>query len=234
MQSSDTSSSPLWDQLQQILNPDNCSEFRYKSYFHKDFWTVEEYGALMVGLTPDRFAEIRAEKGSTPTSKEFQRCTKAHDLMMQLIKDLMKKENAPHVRLTDGTALMSCWRYIKWTAKNKAPVLGKFFKALPLTWMELFIEFQSPDEALRTKSRFSKEYHRAQYLKHAQELLNSSPNRMTRKEIYSDSRMQSVMDSFQDHNGKRKEYKRRTITDSWLREIDKQSRGRPKTKEKGR
>ncbi len=213
------------------MNPHLAPAPTYDSYFDTTMWSIEAFGALTVGLTPDRYAHIRAGTGESPSNLELYLCSKADETTTKLLKDLIKRKDE-YIQLIDDQMVMTCWRYIKWVATSQISVKTKFVEHLPLILIELYLEFQPINEALRTRSRFSSAHHRAQYLEYAKELQRSSPRRLYRREIYDHPRMQRVADGFRDHNGKRKTYSKRVIMNSWLKHIDPQPRGRPKSTKK--
>lgn len=233
MEASEYEKGSLWNSFQEAFGLKPPS---YKSYFKKDTWTIDEFAALMVGLTPHRFKEI-CEKAEVddPTlisRKELNQSLKANRLVSALFKDGSKVHSVKlQYSESRGAFFMSCWRYIKWSAVNSIPMLVKFVEELPLILLELYCEFDPDEQTLRTQPKFHQRYHRTLYLKHALELISRSQKPLSRKEIYSHSHMQNIMDSFIDRQGKRVSYGYRTITESWLPKIDKKKRGRPKSKE---
>lgn len=216
-------SSRLWETLK--LEP--SEEEVYKSCCNQDLWTLDEFCALMVGLTPKRLSDIGKKQGELPNPKELRQAIQALNLSTRLLAEV-QKDGKDGLRLIKNEFYMSSWRYIKWVSLNEIPINNKFFENMPLILMELFFEFRPINVALRTKSKYCREYHEALYLRHAEELIKNTPKRLTRKEIYKHPRMQNVLHDLKDHAGSPVRYRKRTITDSWLKKIDKQPRGRPK------
>lgn len=129
------------------------------------------------------------------------------------------------MQLLNGGFYMSSWKFIKWVVTHEIPIKERFFDALPLYLMEIYFEFSSVNSTLRTKPTHSRAYHEAFYLKNAQQVVNTSLRRLTRKEIYSHPRMQNVLREIRNLGGN---YAKRTITNAWLSKLEECKRGRPK------
>ncbi|MBB64049.1 MAG: hypothetical protein CMO81_03205 [Waddliaceae bacterium] len=219
------------DHFHKCFFPDTRAHELYQAYFREEIWTLKEFGALTAGLTPDRLWEIEQKQGINPSPLEVKQASAALGTCISLMdykKGCMEKKASG----TGETIWMTCWQYIKWLAESNTPIRTKFFRELPMHLMEVYLEFTSPDQVLRTKRETSRLYHKTLYLKHASELMKSSETRLSRKQIYDHPAMQAIMDQFQTPQGGRASYKYRTITSSWLAEIDKQKRGRPKIQQR--
>ena len=208
----------LWKVLTQNLSEDAL----YKSYFNKNFWTLDQFLALIVGFTPEKFTELI--KFNKPFSQaDDDKIYEALDIQERFISDIEYKR-IKHVQLIEKTIGMSPWKYIKWAAENEIPIIYKFFKCLPLHLMELLIEFQPLNSALRLIPTHRREYHTAYYLKQAEELIENNP--MTNDQIFKHPNMQNVMRYIRELGGN---YKKSTIIKSWLPQLHPtRKKGRPK------
>jgi len=111
---------------------------------------------------------------------------------------------------------------LKWTAENGILLKKKFFCQLSITLMEIYCHFLPSD---LNAPKHTLKYHRAFYLKHAQEVIFQSPTRMSRKDIYDDPRMQNALNWIRKCGGK---YSPRTIKNHWLKRVDPCKKGRPR------
>lgn len=181
-----------------------------------------------MGLTPEKFNEITSEENLCIQidPKDIKKALKIKEVSKKILKEL-KSNKDYFVHKENKTSFMYLPQYIKLIALNNIPCTRKFFNSLPISLMELFFDFQPLSVALRTKSRFSRDYHEAKYLSAARDLIESSPKKLTPQEIYKNKMMQNVMDTFEDHNRKRKQYETRTIM-NWISKEYPQSKGRPK------
>jgi len=211
--------------LNEVLKQSLSEERLYRSYFHQEFWTVEEFAALMAGLTPEKYRAILDGK-LPPTPKDMDRCSQANKLGLKFAKMTQAPPYEKGV-LVDQEVAMTPWRFLRWVALNTIPMRVGFFKRLPFYLMETYLKFQPADVILSTQSKLSREYHRALYLQKAEQLLEEEPD-LTPTEIYRDPRMKGIQQSFVDHGGKHISYKRRTIIESWLPKLIKRAVGRPK------
>jgi hypothetical protein len=133
-----------------------------------------------------------------------------------------------------GTLALTPWKFLKWAVMNQITFKARFLDALPLPLLELLPEFSSEEIAVRTTPKWQQKYHKLIYLKTAKKVMQKSKKRMTRSEIYDHFEMEFVRRTFKDQNGKQVHYEKRTITDSWLKEIDPCPRGRPPKEKKNR
>lgn len=208
----------LWKVLTQNLSEDEL----YKSYFNKNFWTLDQFLALIVGLTPEKFnALIKFNK--TFNEEEENKIYEALDIKEKFISDVEYKK-IKYIQFIEETIEISPWKYIKWAAENEIPIIYKFFKCLPLYLMELLIEFQPMNTDLRLMPMHRREYHRALYLQHAEELIENIP--MTNEQIFQNEKMQNVLRYIRELGGN---YKKSTIIKSWLPQLHPtRKKGRPK------
>lgn len=206
----------------------------YQSYFNRDFWTIDEFSALIAGLTPENYKN--GTKGTATVSDLIfsERMAFANKIFGQFLDDLEKSPsvfldevkktpNQKEFIITENFGFLSCWKFIKWIALNDIPMKRRFFEALPLILKELYVEFQPFAVALRTKSYYSRAYHEALYLEHAKVLLDEST--LTPKELYDHPRMQNVLRTIRGLEG---HYTKRTILESWLPKVIECKRGRPR------
>lgn len=201
------------------------SEFNdYKAYLHNHFWSLDQCAALIAGLNPDCYKNGQSFELS---QKEYKKRAKhATHLFQRLLDDIDKGKWRKHDLLPiDDAVCISAWRCIKWIAQRQLVTHKLFFEHLPLTLKELYFEFQSINSALRIAPRHSRAYHEAYYLDHARRLIDWNRPRLSPTEIYNDPHMQNVQRYIRELGGK---YKKRTIVESWLPKIQKQTRGRPR------
>lgn len=191
-----------------------------------ELWSVDEFAAILAGLTPEKFREI-TEKKDDYSSKEINRCLIACRVSGMYLKSL-EKDMLEISKLCDSGWHMSPWKFIKWLAQSKAGAHTRFINALPRTLIELYLEFTPLNVDYRTQPKNSVRYHRALYIKHAQFVYDSSPKKLSPKEIYRHPHMQEILYTIRTSGGHPKE---RTITESWLKDIDDdRQRGRPPKK----
>jgi hypothetical protein len=122
---------------------------------------------------------------------------------------------------------MTPWKFIKWIAATKLPLRVGFIRRLPLYLLENY-DFHTSSNHLRKKSKFSREYHRALYLRYAKKLQQSAFTRMTYKEIYKHPYMLNLLRSFKHHDGTAAKYTKRTVIELWLPRLEERQRGRPR------
>lgn len=102
-------------------------------------------------------------------------------------------------------------------AQNEIFPNKRFFNAISKELRWIYFEFQPRQIALRKANKYSREYHKAYYLEHAELLLSASAeNQLTPQEIYDHPEMQNVLRYIHELKGK---YKKRTITESWLPDL---------------
>lgn len=123
---------------------------------------------------------------------------------------------------------MSAWKYIKWVAENELPITKGFFQRLPFDLMEIYLYFHPSNSPLSAKPRDCREFHKALYLKHVDELQKLFSKRLSNTEIWENPQMLNLLRSFKKRDGSLANYKKRTVTESWLRNSEKRPIGRPK------
>ena len=208
----------LWNVLSQNLSEEEL----YKSYFHQNFWTLDQFSALIVGLSPEKFHKLTKSKKKLPI-KEKNKFFKALNIQKKFLKDVENKK-ITYFQFIEKDIGMSSWKFIKWSAENNISIIVKFFKCLPLYLMELLIEFQPMNTDLRLMPTHRREYHRAFYLKHAEELTYN--NSMTNEQIFQHPKMQNVMRYIRNLG---KNYRKSTVIKSWLPNLfPNREKGRPK------
>lgn len=209
---------------EKILGVPPSEEIIYHSAMQQKLWTIDEFAALMGGLTPENYKA--GNKGTSNITDELfaKRETDATKIFSRFLEDMEKAEMSRDFILTDKNMYMSSWRFIKWVAINDIPMKKRFFNALPFELKELYFEFQPISVALRTQSPHSRAYHEALYLEHAQKLLDKLPL-LTPKEIYKHPYMENIRQTIRNLGGT---YTSRTIRELWLPKLIKNSRGRPK------
>ncbi len=222
MSSTNTTKS-LAESLRDAMFP--TEESLYKAHFSRNIWTIREFCALMGGISPERHHKILFDKSEIGTELDFKRISSANKIWEKFLdcwEDIYLTEKISRV---DGEFYMTPWKFIKWVSMNDIPMKVKFFEALPQYLMEIYLEFQPSNAPLRNKPKYSRDYHEALYLRNARELISKSPRRLTYQEIYSHPYMQSILRQIRSlgHN-----YKKRTITESWLPKLEERKKGRPK------
>ena len=195
----------------------------YKESLMQSMWSIDQFAALIAGLTLENYK--RGERGDTQISEKVYAKREAYATkVFRQFLDLFKSGKAPRGWAAgDNRIWMSSWRYIKWIVENDIPMNQRFFNELPLSLMELYFEFEPTNTALRVASKYSRIYHMAYYLKHAEALLKEQPD-LTPTQIYRNTRMEHVERHIRDLGGC---YKKRTIIESWLPKIIDLKRGRP-------
>lgn len=219
--------------LDKFFGNDNSEEQAYKAYFKKAGWTIAEFSALIVGLTPDEYQTINDPNNSSVTKKQFEQYKQSNKIFSSFIKDNLKSPDTIDLNgihsIEEGLYL-SPWRYIKWIAEKQIPFKRKFMSALPLHLLELIQEFSPHNHGLKTIPQWKREHHKLLYQAHALKLIESSKQRLSRDEIFRHPQMEYIARTFIGKDNKQIRYKKRTITESWLAEIDPQKRGRPRKK----
>jgi hypothetical protein len=208
------------------LNPD--FEKEYYDHMIKELWSTDEFSALTQRLSPRYYKEIVDENfdlEQLSNNKRKQALT-AMQLNNKLLLDI-RNEKIENVHYIEKETLVSAWKCIKWLAENQIPIKKMFFKALPLSLMELYLEFQPMNAALRNKNIFSRDFHEAYYLKNAKKLIKINCNPMTLTEIYNHPYMKNnIQRQIRKLKGN---YKKSTIIKSWLPKLfPKRKKGCPK------
>jgi hypothetical protein len=72
---------------EQLLSPP-CEETLYQSHFKCDFSSLEEFCALMSGISPERFEEIIKNEKEDFTKLDIKRCLDAHKLYKRFLRHL--------------------------------------------------------------------------------------------------------------------------------------------------
>ena len=163
------------------------------SYFNRDFWLLDEFCALMSGISPEKHKKIMKNTEENLTELDIKCSSDAHRLYKRFLRYLDEIHIAEKTQIRDNDFCMSPWKFIKWTSKNGIQIKRRFLHALPLYLLEIYFEFLPDNSPLRTKPKSSRAYHETLYLKNARELINKTPHRLSRKQIYFHSRMQSVL-----------------------------------------
>lgn len=208
--------------LGKVLRQCVPEEELYKSYCQKELWTPYEFAALMGGLSPPRCQAILEGTATDITPEELKKIKISNQVLKKLFRRKVTEKKSETLK---KDAVMTAWRFIKLAVLEEIPFRFGFFKHLPPYLMEIYLEFQPADVALRTSPTWSKRYHFALYKRRAEELLADNP-RLTAREIY--RRTKGVRDTFVNASGYRVSYAKRTITESWHPKIQKSPRGRPR------
>ncbi len=202
-------------------------EDRYKGYFKEDWWSLEEFACLMAGTIPEVYQGILAKNEKYMNLKNIKRALEANKIFRRFLSEIEEIRVTDEIR-HDQNYAMSSWRFMKWAAIKDLPIKRRFLDALPFPLLEIFLEFLSENSPLHTKPKSSQAYHRALYLKAAKNLVGKFEYRLSRDEIYDHPRMQSALRQIRALGG---HYKKRTITDAWLAQLEERKKGRPKKKE---
>jgi len=171
------------------------------SYFNRDFWLLEEFCALMSGISPEKHKKIMENTEETFTELDIKRSSDTHRLYKKFLQFLDEIRITEQAQIRNNDFCMSPWKFIKWASRNDIPINGRFLHSLPFYLLELYLEFTPDNSPLRTKPKSSRAYHVTLYLKNARELMNKSPHRLTREQIYLHSRMQNVLRQIRAHGG---------------------------------
>jgi hypothetical protein len=219
------------------LNPSEPT--LYKSYFKTELWSLQEFAALAVGITPDLYKNMANKHTTEVTKTNFTNFARANDILGLLVEDLRNEtksigldllKNA--IRTSDPPKLnkvyMLPWSFLKWAAIREIGLVGRFIKCLPLHLKQLYLEFRPVDYILRSCSPREREYHQAYYLRHAEHVINTSPIRLTRTALYNHPEMQNALRLIRKWGG---HYSKRAITDKWLSKLENLKRGRPRKAE---
>jgi hypothetical protein len=216
--------------LQGVLDAFMTEKERLVALCNKKTWTTHEFACLMVGIHPQEEKKLLEGTSSQITKEQFKKVKSVGKIMRRLTsytKGTLKVPFDEFMLLGDKLG-MSAWKYIKWVAENELPITRGFFQRLPFDLMELYLYFQPSNSPLRTKTRDCREFHKALYLKRAEELQKLSPKRLSNTEIWKNPQMLILVRSFNKRDGTPANYKKRTVTESWLRNQEKRPRGRPK------
>ncbi len=208
------------------LNPD--FEKEYNDHIIKELWSKDEFSALTQRLLPRRYKEIVEETFDLKqlSSNERKQALAAIKLNNKLLLDIENKK-IETVYFIEKETLISPWKCIKWMAENKIPPKTMFFKALPLHLIELFLEFQPINNTLRNGEKKSLEYHRAYYIKAAEELIKNERRLMKPKEIYNHPHMKGVYRYLRELGCR---CLKRTIMESWIPKIENYKKNKRKDK----
>jgi hypothetical protein len=211
---------------EKVLGVPPSEEVLYHEHFQKAIWSLEDFCALMGGLSPQKYKEIIEKKFEYPATPSDFRCLEdAQKIQRKFIKHFGEIFLTDKIHIANGHCYMTPWKFVKWLAMNNIPIKDRFLDALPLYLVEIYLEFQLINFPLRARSSRSRVYHETLYLKNAREISQTSPRRLSRKEIYSHPRMQEVLRQIRNLGG---HYNERTITDVWLAKLENCPRGRPK------
>lgn len=60
----------------------------YHSYFKKDVWSLQEFAALAVGITPELYKEIASKHTTKVSSGDFDKFKKANGILESLVEEL--------------------------------------------------------------------------------------------------------------------------------------------------
>lgn len=217
-------SSILWSVIESHCNEDEL----YTSYFKRELWSFEEFAILMYGITPRQYKDLLEDKTNSISKQSFKAIKSIHKLYKKLLK-LIKKESLKNVRVSDNDLCWSPWKFLKWLGENQIAIRRKFFHALPLSLMELYLEeFQPANVVLKTLPQWRRKYHETLYQQHALSLAESRVRSMTFEEIYQHPHMEYVRRSFRDQKGRPVKYQKSTIIKGWLARAFPKKRGRPK------
>jgi hypothetical protein len=207
--------------LQEALETGLSEDELYSNFMKNDIWSIEEFACLMTGVAPQIFKKICAKDESLTSEEENTKASNVIKMQQKLIRRAKKnpQEEFPLI----GAPFMSPWKFIKWLAATKLRVRVGFIRKLPLYLLENYA-FHARSNHLGKKSKFSREYHRALYLRYAKHLLQHAPTRMTYKEIYEHPFMLNLLRSFKHHDGTAANYRKSTIIKSWLPRLEKRCR----------
>lgn len=184
----------------------------------------------MAEITPEKFDEIHDEHNQKVLLSDFNQYEYANEIYIKFVEGLKKLDPSFAFHSFRKSIALTPWKFLKWAMENKIAFKKRFLDALPLHLHELLPEFSPENITIRTTPNWHREHHKAIYLKKAKEIIQNSKKRMTRKELYKHPELVLLRVSFKDQEWKRVIYKERTITDSWLKEVDPRSRGRPPKK----
>jgi hypothetical protein len=170
-----------------VLSEENS----FKSYFSRELWSPDQGAALVAGLDPETYRNGQALELDP---KEYaKRSTHATAVLNRFLKDqekgLWKKKD---FKITENEIYISAWKFIKWISEKDIVMHKLFFNQLSLTQMELYFEFDPVETALRVASKHSREYHKAYYLKHAEELIQELRKSLSPTAIYEHPHMQNI------------------------------------------
>jgi len=212
--------------LSRLLTSTKTNDEIYDSYFKEDLWTVNEFVALMVEITPAQYEELNDPENDNVNYKDFAKYKLANQLLGRFVKDF-KKNYHKEFRLIREKLLMTPRKFLKWVAMNQIAIKKRFLDALSISQLEVLLENQPLDIAIKTKPSWYSGYHKAIFQKNALGIIEKSKRKMTRDEIYHHPVLDNLRRTFKNKKGEQIRYKKRTITDVWLAEIDPRDRGRP-------
>lgn len=209
--------------LTEVLFPDpaEAEKQEYKRYFTRELWSVEEFGALMAGMTPDEFKKYEKK---TNNPKIYKKILTSVKLINKFYKSRLRNK-------CDGcfffkkAAYFSPWRYIQWMAHNNIPIRKRFAEQLPFHLMELYLFFQLDNIKSYAQGKNLSEFNKNLYQKYAKEILEKHPH-ISRDQLYQRCKYAEIQ--LKDEKGKRKPYSEKYLKYEWLKEINPKPVGRPK------
>lgn len=211
--------------------PKQAEEKEYRHYFSRDTWSIDEFSALMVGITPHRLKEIRATEITLENIKDIRKSSEATEIIGKFLKSFKSKSDIDELYFFNDTAYLSPWKFIKWLALNNIKIRNRFCSELPIHLLELYLFFHPENIKSIAQGKNLIEFHRNLYRKFALNILETHPD-ISREELY--QRCKPAEAQFKDAKGKRKGYKKRTLKNEWLKEVHLLRRGRPKKRQKSK
>ncbi|NGX34812.1 MAG: hypothetical protein K1060chlam1_01169 [Candidatus Anoxychlamydiales bacterium] len=206
------------------LNPD--FEKEYNDHIIKELWSTDEFSALTQRLLPKRYKEIVDENFDLKqlSSNERKQALAAMKLNNKLLLDIENKK-IENVYFIEKETLISAGKCIKWLVETQTPIKKMFFKALPLSLMELYIEFQPINNTLRNGEKKNPEYHRAYYIRAVEKLIKQERRPMKPKEIY--NHLKGVQHYLRELGCRAK---KRTVIELWIPKAENYKKNTRKAK----
>ena len=199
-------------------------ENSFRAYLHKTLWRPEEFASLSAGLDPECYKQGKSiELSQKLYAVRAKHATSTLDRFLDDTENGVWKER--DLIMMEDEIYVSSWKYIRWAAQRGIIISELFFALLPLTLMELYLEFRPTDSVLCTAPKRTRVFHENYYLERARELMKELGHDLTPTQLYNHSRMQGVMRYLRDLGGN---YKKRTFLHSWLPKLQKRPRGGPR------
>jgi hypothetical protein len=218
------------DPMEEKLFPKE--EDKYKNCFSKDFWSLDEFGALMVGLSPQRYYKVLSFNGipkDQDLHADFSRALDASWFKGKFLDYTIKESETKNSRQSKyGIVYPSC-KYIQWIALKNIQMRKRFCGHLSVTQWGIFNLLQKDNLKKIAPTLTLTDKHRIQYQEKAQYIVASHPG-ISRDDLY--NWLKPLAASFKDESGKRKKYEDRTLRNTWLAPVDIRPKGWPNKKKK--
>lgn len=83
------------------LNPSEST--LYKSYFKKELWSLQEFAALAVGITPELYNNMASKRTTEVSLTNFDKFKKANKILKLLIEEFVEETKSVGLDLLKNT-----------------------------------------------------------------------------------------------------------------------------------